>query len=177
MREQQLFTKKDLYTRYSYKCDSCNKNVIDSLDKYYVVHRQWWDVEHICRDCAKSLLTTGRDSFMFYKGEIYARNAWVPTRNCIACNKLIYNDWCHQYCARCATTRQWCQSTYYCMNCWCVHDSSWHQPSVAGGLSSRSPMSSRRMPACSNWVRMPLPPPASTSSNAPPSPWRVKQVL
>ena len=122
MREQQLFTKQDLYTRYSYKCDSCNKNVIDSLDKYYVVHRQWWDVEHICRDCAKSLLTTGRDSFMFYKGEIYARNAWVPTRNCIACNKLMYNDWCHQYCAKCATTRQWCQSTYYCMNCWCVHD-------------------------------------------------------
>ena len=122
MKEQQLFTKQDLYTRYSYKCESCNKDIVNSLDKYYTYHKNDWSKINICRDCAKLILLMNWFDNMIYKWDIYQNNAWVPTRNCIACSKLMYNDWQHQYCAKCARSRQWCQSVYYCPNCWCIHD-------------------------------------------------------
>ena len=118
MQEQQLFTKEDLYTKYSYTCDICRNEFKDTLDKYYVYHRTDRDKLNICKDCAKHLLLEQSAYCLLHEWEIYHIDCTIQKENCQSCWRLIYDDWYNHYCSKCWW---WNNRQYYCPTCGKVH--------------------------------------------------------
>lgn len=118
MREQQLFTKKDLYTKYTYVCDKCWVQYTNVLNKAYIYHKNDREKINICSNCAKDLLLNHSWENLFHKWEIYSIETSLPTVYCYGCWRLIYDNWYDEYCPKCSNGRYWYR---YCSNCWKVH--------------------------------------------------------
>lgn len=122
MREQQLITKQDLYSRYTYTCDTCRKEFNKTLDKQYTLHTNSWWTMKICRECAKNYMLQHCHNILLYKWELYWVDAWLPTRQCPSCWRLMYDDWSDTYCWDCS--RKYYnkdKKLHYCSTCWWYH--------------------------------------------------------
>lgn len=115
MRQQQLITKQDLYSRYTYKCEVCWTEYKSQLDKYYILH-EWEEVKKICKCCAKYRMLNSK-SVVLYNWELYAANSGIATTYCDNCTRLKLDDW-EPYCKKCC---QQYRSYVYCTNCWWMH--------------------------------------------------------
>ena len=122
MRQQQLITKKDLYTRYTYTCSKCNETFTKTLDKYYTLHNSDWEKVQICKKCAFNLLKSQSSIYLLYDWEIYHYQSGVKYRFCPHCGRAIYDDWTSLYCADCSRRfYHWSDTLYYCTSCWMYH--------------------------------------------------------
>ena len=123
MRQQQLITKKDLYTRYTYTCNKCNETFTKTLDKYFTLHKEHWEKVQLCKKCAFNLLRNSSWSYLMHDWEIYHWLAdGIKSRFCPHCGRVLYDDWTNSYCPDCSRRFYWTsEKLYYCTTCWWFH--------------------------------------------------------